>query len=84
VERAGVERPLGIDGMTKTHGVTHWEPDTCFGCKVSTIDFGYPWGRSFFHDSCIPERLREVKAECAQAALEGNHFEPKPVRAQYW
>lgn len=20
-----------------THGVTHWDPDTCFGCKVKTV-----------------------------------------------
>jgi Fe-S-cluster-containing dehydrogenase component len=67
--------------MTRTHGVTHFDPDTCFGCKVSTIDFGYPYGRSFFHESCIPERVRQEERECAAAAKEGNFFEPKPVRA---
>lgn len=23
--------------MEKTHGVTHFDPDTCFGCKVITV-----------------------------------------------
>ena len=23
--------------MRKTHGVTHFEPETCFGCKVITV-----------------------------------------------
>lgn len=25
--------------MEETHGVTHWLPDTCFGCRVKTIGF---------------------------------------------
>jgi len=25
--------------MEHTHGVTHWLPDTCFGCKVQTMHF---------------------------------------------
>lgn len=23
----------------RTHGVTHWQPDTCFGCRVTTVAF---------------------------------------------
>lgn len=23
--------------MIKTHGNTHWDPDTCYGCKLSTL-----------------------------------------------
>lgn len=25
--------------MEQTHGVDHWEPDSCFGCKVKTTSF---------------------------------------------
>lgn len=25
--------------MEKTHGVTHYDPETCFGCKVLTVGF---------------------------------------------
>ena len=25
--------------MERTHGVTHWDPDACFGCKVQTTQF---------------------------------------------
>lgn len=25
--------------MQHTHGVTHWLPDTCFGCRVKTLGF---------------------------------------------
>jgi hypothetical protein len=26
----------------KTHGVTHWDPDTCYGCRIKTIQFSTP------------------------------------------
>jgi hypothetical protein len=25
--------------MTRTHGITHYTPDTCFGCRVKTVGF---------------------------------------------
>ena len=25
--------------MKRTHGETHWEPDTCFGCRILTTTF---------------------------------------------
>jgi len=28
--------------MNRTHGVTHYSPDGCYGCKVLTIQFGPP------------------------------------------
>jgi hypothetical protein len=68
--------------MTRTHGETHWDPDNCFGCKVTTVDFGYPYGRQFFHNSTIKERVRKENEEVAWAAKHQNdHFEPKPCRA---
>lgn len=24
-------------GFVRTHGVTHWDPDDCFGCKAQTV-----------------------------------------------
>lgn len=28
--------------MNRTHGVTHWDPDECTGCKLRTLQFGAP------------------------------------------
>lgn len=25
--------------MEQTHGVTHWDPDDCFGCRIQTTNF---------------------------------------------
>lgn len=25
--------------MNLTHGVTHWDPENCFGCRVKTVGF---------------------------------------------
>ncbi len=25
--------------MNRTHGITHYDPETCFGCKVQTVGF---------------------------------------------
>ena len=28
--------------MERTHGITHWDPDDCFGCKMQTVVVGLP------------------------------------------
>jgi|SRR5215472_12545478 len=28
--------------MIRTHGTTHYTPDSCYGCRVLTIQFGIP------------------------------------------
>jgi hypothetical protein len=26
-----------MEAMQPTHGVTHWDPETCWGCKIRTV-----------------------------------------------
>lgn len=28
--------------MERTHGITHWDPEGCFGCKMQTVCIGLP------------------------------------------
>lgn len=28
--------------MIRTHGRTHYDPDTCYGCKLLSVEFGKP------------------------------------------
>ncbi len=68
--------------MTRTHGVTHFDPEGCFGCKAMTVDFQYPYGQKAFHGPTIKERLEREWKWADKAAADGNHFEPVPVRSQ--
>lgn len=35
--------------MTRTHGITHFDPDLCEGCKISTLSFGAPVFKPHFN-----------------------------------
>lgn len=52
--------------MISTHGVTHWNPEDCYGCKLQSITFdrggpkthvknGDPW-----KDNPVVERIQEL------------------------
>lgn len=63
--------------MITTHGVTHWNPDTCYGCKLNSLTFdpggpkthvkkGDPW-----RDNPVVERIEELKKTSARYEAEG-------------
>lgn len=37
--------------MIRTHGVTHYDPDACFGCKLLSVQFGEPTFEPHFNHS---------------------------------
>lgn len=58
--------------------------DTCFGCKMAYIRSrgglatAYQGGRSFFHESTIPERQRKIVSRA-----KANGWEARPVNPLY-
>lgn len=46
--------------MRKTHGVTHWNPEGCFGCKVMTVGVA-PSAMPSRHPGAAGNVIREKK-----------------------
>ena len=67
--------------MERTHGETHYEPETCFGCKLLSVSFSQA-AMPTRHPSVAVENRREGKLVKDLAAfkamrLQGEH--PKSV-----
>ena len=59
--------------MTRTHGVTHWDPRGCFGCKLQTLQF---------NDGPAPQTLMERRWDVdmpAYARLRADGLQPNHI-----
>ena len=57
----------------RTHGVDHWDPEGCFGCKLRSIQFG----AGPAPQTLIERRWAEDMP--AYARLRANHIQPRSV-----
>jgi hypothetical protein len=59
--------------VKRTHGVTHWDPGGCLGCKLRTVQYG---------SGPAPQTLMERRWQQdmpAYARLRADHIQPRSV-----
>ena len=75
--------------MIRTHGVTHFDPSDCFGCRLTTIRFGRPafephfnWavGQYVRNESEFKEALKACAEANSIATGTDHHYEPRDMR----
>lgn len=66
--------------MITTHGVTHWKPESCYGCKLQSLTFdrgqpkthvkkGDPW-----KDNPVVERIQELSGVAINTDIPPPHL----------
>lgn len=75
--------------MRRTHGVTHFDPSGCFGCRITTVGFGRPafephfnWsvGQYVRNEREYRDALKVCEERNSLATGTDHHYEARDMR----